>query len=119
MTCIACRLLRSACLLLPRVVRFVHNLGALEVCCTSLHVRNTAEDSFAKSSSCPAEFDGTAIETSITATLRLTLQKKGSLPLKLSKLNFPLLENANEYVVHGFNYGVRLRIPSLQNLSEN
>lgn len=81
-------------------------------CCTSLHVRNTAEASFAKSRSCHAEFDGTAIETSITATLRLTLHKKGALPLKLSKLNFPLLENANEYVVHGFNYGVRLRIPS-------
>lgn len=52
-----------------------------------------------------SEFDGTAIETSITATLRLTLHKKGALPLKLSKLNFPLLENANEYVVHGFTYG--------------
>jgi len=53
-----------------------------------------------------AEFDGTAIETSLTATLKVTLHKKGKLPLKLSKINFPLLENANEYVVHGFNYGV-------------
>ena len=53
-----------------------------------------------------AEFDGTAIETSLTATLKVTLHKKGSLPRKLSKLNFPLLENANEYIVHGFNYGV-------------
>ena len=25
----------------------------------------------------------------------------------LYKLNFPLLENANEYVVHGFTYNVR------------
>ena len=56
---------------------------------------------------CAAEFDGTAIETSLTATLRITLHKKGKLPLKVSKLTFPLLENANEYVVHGFNYGVR------------
>ena len=53
-----------------------------------------------------AEFDGTAIETSLTATLKVTLHKKGKLPLKVSKINFPLLENANEYVVHGFNYGV-------------
>ena len=53
-----------------------------------------------------AEFDGTAIETSLTATLKITLHKKGSLPRKVSKLTFPLLENANEYIVHGFNYGV-------------
>ena len=53
-----------------------------------------------------AEFDGTAIETSLTATLKVTLHKKGALPLKVSKLTFPLLENANEYIVHGFNYGV-------------
>lgn len=53
-----------------------------------------------------AEFDGTAIETSLTATLKVTLHKKGALPKKVSKLTFPLLENANEYIVHGFNYGV-------------
>lgn len=54
-----------------------------------------------------SEFDGTAIETSLTATLKITLHKKGSLPKVVSKLNFPLLENANEYVVHGFTYNVR------------
>lgn len=53
-----------------------------------------------------SEFDGTAIETSLTATLKITLHKKGSLPKFVSKLNFPLLENANEYVVHGFTYNV-------------
>ena len=58
-----------------------------------------------------AEFDGTAIETSLTATLRVTLHKKGALPQKVSKLTFPLLENANEYIVHGFNYGVSLSTP--------
>lgn len=58
-----------------------------------------------------SEFDGTAIETSTTVTVKLTLHKKGSLPQKVSKLNFPLLENANEYVVHGFTYNVRL-LPS-------
>ena len=36
----------------------------------------------------------------------MTLHKKGSLPKKVSKLTFPLLENANEFIVHGFNYGV-------------
>lgn len=61
---------------------------------------------FGESAVHAAEFDGTAIETSLTATLRVTLHKKGSLPRKISKLTFPLLENANEYIVHGFNYGV-------------
>ena len=57
-----------------------------------------------------SEFDGTAIETSITARLKLTLHKKGALPKIVSKLNFPLLENANEYVVHGFTYNVRISL---------
>ncbi|BDA46691.1 probable formamidase C869.04 [Coccomyxa sp. Obi] len=56
-----------------------------------------------------SEFDGTAIETSLTATLKITLHKKGSLPKFVSKLNFPLLENANEYVVHGFTYNDYLK----------
>jgi hypothetical protein len=96
----------------------VHNVGALEVL-YFIACKEHSRGPFPMSRSCHAEFDGTAIETSITATLRLTLHKKGALPLKLSKLNFPLLENANEYVVHGFTYGVRLRIPSFQNLSES
>jgi acetamidase/formamidase len=54
-----------------------------------------------------SEFDGTAIETSTTARLKLTLHKKGSMPKFISNLNFPLLENANEFVVHGFTYNVR------------
>ena len=54
-----------------------------------------------------SELDGTAIETSLTATLKITLHKKGSLPKMVSKLNFPLLENANEFVVHGFTNNVR------------
>ena len=60
-----------------------------------------------------SEFDGTAIETSTTVTLKLTLHKKGSLPQAVSKLNFPLLENANEYVVHGFTYNVSLLLSPL------
>eukprot|EP00877_Chromochloris_zofingiensis_P000674 jgi/Chrzof1/10607/Cz05g05010.t1 len=49
-----------------------------------------------------SEFDGTAIETSINAKLKLTLHKKGKLPKKVQGLDFPLLENANEYIVHGY-----------------
>lgn len=51
-----------------------------------------------------SELDGTAIETSITARLKLTLHKKGSLPKIVQNLTFPLLENANEYIVHGYAY---------------
>ncbi len=53
-----------------------------------------------------SEFDGTAIETSINAYLRITVLKANNLPLPVQDLAFPLLENANEYVVHGFTYPV-------------
>ena len=52
-----------------------------------------------------SELDGTGIETSITGDFKITLIKQGpAMPAMLSGLNFPLLENANEYVVHGFTY---------------
>ncbi|KAK9837996.1 hypothetical protein WJX74_009260 [Apatococcus lobatus] len=51
-----------------------------------------------------SEFDGTAIETSINAHLRVTVLKATSLPAPVQSLQFPLLENNNEYVVHGFTY---------------
>ncbi|KAK9842132.1 hypothetical protein WJX84_007001 [Apatococcus fuscideae] len=51
-----------------------------------------------------SEFDGTAIETSVNAELRLTVLKADSLPAPVQDLQFPLLENVNEYVVHGFTY---------------
>jgi acetamidase/formamidase len=57
-----------------------------------------------------SELDGTGIETHITGDFRLTLIKQGNAsasgipaPL-LSALNYPLLENANEFVIHGFTY---------------
>lgn len=53
-----------------------------------------------------SEFDGTAIETSIDASLRLTVLKANRLPAPVQNLQFPLLENDNEYVVHGFTYPV-------------
>ncbi|KAK9815353.1 hypothetical protein WJX72_002191 [[Myrmecia] bisecta] len=49
-----------------------------------------------------SELDGTAIETSINGRFKLTLHKKAALPKLVQNLTFPLLENANEYVVHSF-----------------
>jgi len=49
-----------------------------------------------------SEFDGTAIETNINGQFKFTLHKKASMPAMLTNLNFPLLENANEFVVHGY-----------------
>lgn len=44
---------------------------------------------------------GTAIETNINGRFKLTLHKQATLEPKLQDLDFALLENANEYVVHG------------------
>jgi acetamidase/formamidase len=61
------------------------------------------------------ESGGTGIETSIEAKFRVTLHKKDSLPKPVSKLNYPLLENANEYVIHGYAYADYLReVPNPQ-----
>ncbi|GAQ82864.1 acetamidase/formamidase [Klebsormidium nitens] len=51
-----------------------------------------------------SELSGTAIETSMTVTVRITTIKQADLPPEVSKLTFPLLETATEYVVHGYNY---------------
>lgn len=51
-----------------------------------------------------SEINGTAIETSVTGDIQVILHKKASLNNKLKGLNFPLLENENEWVVHGFSY---------------
>ena len=45
---------------------------------------------------------GTAIETNINGKFRITVRKNATLPPTLQNLDFPLLENANEYVVHGY-----------------
>lgn len=55
-----------------------------------------------------SELNGTAIETSVTGDIQLILHKKAELVNKLKALNFPLLENENEWVVHGFSYANHL-----------
>jgi hypothetical protein len=53
-----------------------------------------------------SELAGTAMETSMTAKLRITLHKKADgLPKLVETLNFPLLETVDKYIVHGFAYG--------------
>ena len=52
-----------------------------------------------------SELAGTAIETSLTGLIRVTLHKADSLEdTPLEGLDFPLLETADEWVVHGFSY---------------
>jgi hypothetical protein len=51
-----------------------------------------------------SELAGTAMETSMTTKLRVTLHKADSLPLTVTNLNFPLLETDEQYVIHGFAY---------------
>ncbi|KAL0052691.1 hypothetical protein WJX82_006304 [Trebouxia sp. C0006] len=58
-----------------------------------------------------SEFDGTAIETNINGRFKITVHKKASLEPMLQNLDFPLLENANEYVVHGYTLKDYLTLP--------
>ncbi len=51
-----------------------------------------------------SELAGTAMETSMTTKLRITLHKAGSLPKKVQSMPFPLLETSTQFVVHGFAY---------------
>lgn len=52
-----------------------------------------------------SELAGTAIETSLTGELQIILHKKAALAgTILTGLDYPLLETATEYVVHGFSY---------------
>jgi acetamidase/formamidase len=51
-----------------------------------------------------SELAGTAMETSMTAKLRITVLKAGSLPKKVMSMPFPLLETSTQFVVHGFAY---------------
>jgi acetamidase/formamidase len=50
-----------------------------------------------------AELCGTAIECSLTGTFQLVLHKKADLPgTPLEGLDYPLLETADDWLVHGF-----------------
>ncbi|KPQ33400.1 MAG: putative acetamidase/formamidase [Phormidesmis priestleyi Ana] len=52
-----------------------------------------------------SELAGTAIETSLTGVLKVTVHKQADLPgTILEDLDYPLLETDDEYVVHGFSY---------------
>eukprot|EP00977_Amphora_coffeiformis_P030028 scaffold44333_cov214-Amphora_coffeaeformis.AAC.2 len=51
-----------------------------------------------------SELAGTAMETSMTAKLRVTLHTADSLPKLVTGVEWPLLETADLYVVHGFAY---------------
>ena len=52
-----------------------------------------------------SEICGTAIECSLTGTFQFVLHKKASLPgTNLEDLYYPLLETADEWLVHGFSY---------------
>ena len=52
-----------------------------------------------------SELAGTAIETSLTGVVQVILHKKDSLAgTQLEGLDYPLLETATEWVVHGFSY---------------
>ncbi len=52
-----------------------------------------------------SELAGTAIETSLTGLLQITLHKADALAgTPIEALDFPLLETDSEWVVHGFSY---------------
>ena len=51
-----------------------------------------------------SELAGTAMETSMTTKLRVTLHKADSLPKLVTGVEWPLLETSDVYVVHGFAY---------------
>ena len=52
-----------------------------------------------------SELAGTAIETSLTGLVQITLHKADSLAgTPIDSLDFPLLETESEWVVHGFSY---------------
>lgn len=51
-----------------------------------------------------SELAGTAMETSMTTKLRISLHKADSLPKKVATLDFPLLETSDTFVIHGFAY---------------
>lgn len=52
-----------------------------------------------------SELGGTAIETSLTGTIQVTVHKQADLSgTVLEDLYYPLLETDDEYVVHGFSY---------------
>ncbi|KAL0055138.1 hypothetical protein WJX82_007595 [Trebouxia sp. C0006] len=61
------------------------------------------------------ETAATGIETSLNGKFRIILHKADALPKKLQLIDYPMLENANEIILHGFAYKDFLReIPNPQ-----
>ncbi|KAK9828765.1 hypothetical protein WJX72_001972 [[Myrmecia] bisecta] len=61
------------------------------------------------------ESAATGVETSLNGRFKLTLHKASDLKPPLSLVDYPLLENANEYVIHGYAYKDWIReIPNPQ-----
>ncbi|KAK9811476.1 hypothetical protein WJX72_004546 [[Myrmecia] bisecta] len=56
-----------------------------------------------------SELSGTGIETSLNAKLRFNVHKASALPTFLKALDFPLIENANEWIVQGYQYSDYVR----------
>jgi acetamidase/formamidase len=62
------------------------------------------------------ESAATGVETSLNGQFRIILHKANNLPKKVQLLDYPLLENANEHIIHGYAYRDWLReIPNPQN----
>lgn len=49
-----------------------------------------------------SELDGTGIETSLTATIKVSVIKSDDFNTWQTALNFPLGETDNEWIIHGF-----------------
>ncbi|GAB4824040.1 hypothetical protein N2152v2_011086 [Parachlorella kessleri] len=57
----------------------------------------------------------TGIETSLNGRFKVTVHKAGSLPPIVQNLNYPLIENANEFVINGYAYADYVReVPNPQ-----
>ena len=50
------------------------------------------------------DITGTAMETSMTTQLQITLHKAGSLPKPVQNVMSPLLETDKQWVIHSFSY---------------
>jgi hypothetical protein len=44
------------------------------------------------------------VETSLNGQFRITLHKANNLPKKVQLLDYPMLENENEHIIHGYAY---------------
>ncbi|KAK9814840.1 hypothetical protein WJX72_012452 [[Myrmecia] bisecta] len=61
------------------------------------------------------ESAATGIEVSLNGRFKITLHKAANLPKKVSVLDYPLLENENEFIIHGYAYKDWIReIPNPQ-----